>query len=215
MLATLRSLAVALALTLAAGTAPADADKKKSPPPNKKTPPKAQPKHKPAAKGEHHHRHKTESFHGMIVMVSGSSINIKHSNGTGKTFDAAKAAISGQATSLQGLKKGQLVTVHHVGKEARKVNVEKQPAASPKLRGKVEHYAGTVEKIQTDQFGDNGAIWVKGHGGVKRFGVHNETNIDYKQGGKTIVHTLQGVTKGMKVKVRHQGNQATHVDVVK
>jgi hypothetical protein len=61
------------------------------------------------AKDKKHHE-KPATFHGMIVVVSRSHISIKHANGNGKSFDIAKAAITGKATSLQGLKKGQLVT---------------------------------------------------------------------------------------------------------
>ena len=162
-------------------------------------------------------KHEPETWHGMIVLITGSKVNIKHADGPGKTFDVSKTPISGlggSAKSLADLKKGQVVDVTHVGPKATGFEVVKQAAESPKIAGKVEHFKGTVEKVEADKYGDNGKLWVKGPKGVKQFTVHNETNIDYKEAGKTHTHTLQGVNKGMKVTITHQGKDATHIDCV-
>jgi len=174
---------------------------------------KAKPKAKP--------KPKSHTFHGMVVLVSptGSTaaVDIKHSNGHIRTFNVdAKTKFGGQGvTGLQGLKKGQMVKVHHTGHHAGKIDVEKKAPNNPNLTGKTTTFSGTVTSVVADQFGDNGKLSVKdAKGVVKNFDVHNETNIDYKRDGKTITHTLQGIGTGMTVNVKSVGKDAVHIDAV-
>jgi hypothetical protein len=164
---------------------------------------------------------KPGTFHGMVVKVAGTdgaaSITIKHANGTGRTYHIdGKTQYAGLGvTAFPGLRKGQIVKVAHFGKHATTVHVEKQAAANPKLAGKTATFSGTVTHVDADKYGDNGHIEVKDAKGVtKKFVVHNETNIDYKQNGKTIIHTLQGVHDGMHVHIKSVGVDAVHIDVV-
>ncbi len=113
----LRSISIVLALVLLVNASPADA-------------PKAKPKPKP----------KSHTFHGMIVLINGTggsaTIDIKHQDGVIKTFTFdGKTKIGGlNITSMQGLKKGQMVKVQHIGKHADKVDVEKHAGAISLMR---------------------------------------------------------------------------------
>ena len=192
-----RSLAIAIALSLLAGVAHAD---------------KAKPKAKPKTK--------SSTFHGMVVLINGTgataTVDIKHENGSIRTFAVdGKTKIAGQGvTGLQGLRKGQIVKVNHTGPHAGKIDVEKKAPAGPKLTGAQTTFHGKVTHAVADQYGDNGNLTVKDAKGVtKKFDVHNQTGIDYKWDGKTITHTLQGIHPGLTVTVKSVGNDAVHIDV--
>jgi hypothetical protein len=203
-------LSVTLALCLVPALALADKkseDKKKAEAAKKNAAKKAKPK--------------TGTFAGMVVRVEGShekgSIVIKHANGTGKGFEVSgKTAISGLGVSaLHHVRKGQLVTLHFADKKATKIEVTKKAEKTVNLSTKAK-FSGTVEKVVSDQFGDNGQVWVKdAKGKTREFQVGNETLIDYHQDGKTIIHTLQGVAKGQQVHVGYNGKHAVHIHVIK
>jgi flagellar motor protein MotB len=191
-----------------------DAERKKREEEKKKHEAEERKKHE-AKKHEHH------TWHGMIVTVNGSggkgSVNIKHANGGGKTFEVdGKTEISGVATAFGSLKKGQIVTIHYLDKHkhAAKLVVDKQAEKTVILAAK-DHSHGTVEKVVSDKFGDNGEVWIKDDKGkTKKFHVGNETTIVWKKDGKDHTHTLQGVVKGQKVKIGSAGKEAVHIEVI-
>src|SRR5262249_28804959 len=143
-------------------------------------------------------------------------IIIKHANGSGLGFDVdGKTKIEGHGvSSMKGLKKGQIVKVHHAGKHATRIAVDKQAPVTKPIVGK-DRFSGTVTKLKTDEYGDTGHVWVKDSKGVtKEFHVSNATTIDYKRGGQVIVHTLQGIHAGHVVNVLSKGKEAAHIDAV-
>jgi hypothetical protein len=175
---------------------------------------------------------KVETFTGMLTRVHGTHANggilIKHANGTGKGFAVnSQTAISGLGiNAFNGVKKGQVVNVAFVSKKQGKKTVlhvksmEIVQQAEKTVNHPVKaHFHGTVEKVVSDEFGDNGKLWVKDKKGVtKEFQVSNDTIIEYllvDQGNKPIAHTLQGVAKGQHVRVGHDGHHAVNVHVIK
>jgi hypothetical protein len=172
---------------------------------------------------------KVETFTGMLTRVHGTHANggilIKHANGTGKGFAVnSKTAIGGLGiNAFHALKKGQVVNVSYVSKKEGKKTILQlksmeivQQAEKTVTHPVKAHFHGKVEKVVSDEFGDNGKIWVKdGKGVTKEFNVSNDTIIDYKKGDQTIAHTLQGVAKGQHVRVGHDGHHAVHVHVMK
>jgi hypothetical protein len=202
------SLAVLFALTVLA-TAQAQ-----SPPQN--APQKQDNKKKPPPK--------LDRFDGMVMAVKPNgngtvgSFAVKHANGTGKWFQVTSSTkIGGVAniTSFKGMLKGQLVQVMSTKGNAVQVKITRQAPPTTVLKPKGPPFKGTVVKVQTDQYGDTGKLWVRdAKGAVIEFRVNNATTIDYKIAGKTHLHTLQGVVKGQTVLVKHANKIAVHIDVL-
>jgi hypothetical protein len=71
-----------------------------------------------------------------------------------------------------------------------------------------------MDMIGTDQYGDNGQIWVRNAKGVTRqFKAANETTVTViRKDGKKFPHTLQGIVAGQSVHVRHTGSNVTRID---
>lgn len=190
-------------------------------------------------------KYKHSTFHGMIMTTSSdggkNTLIIKHANGGWQYLSVdRKTQITGLGIkSFDKVKKGQIVTAHFSGKpssiehpsskhlHATKLEISKQAEKTPELVGKKESHHGTVVKIESDQYGDNGRIWIKdAKGKTREFNVHNETIIDSesiraaKKGGTPSPVNLQSVQKMkdeknlLKVKIAAFGKEAVHIDMI-
>ena len=160
------------------------------------------------------------TFHGMVVKVLTDSkqVFVKHANGTIKDFkltDATKIVGKGQAANTQVLLKGQVVDVLSSQGKALTFDVLQPPDGPTLEKATGPAFVGVVDHVKRDQFGDNGSLTVTASDGTKKeFLVHNATNIDYKEGKRTDIHTLQGVTAGQTVSILSTGNDAVQIDVI-
>lgn len=148
-------------------------------------------------------KEKPSTFAGEVVRSGGSSIWVKHANGTIKEFTASGTTKISGAPGAGAITKGSMVTVQSTKKSVLSIQVTKLAPPPGHDREEGGPVTGTLTAVTTDSYGDTGTIVVKtSKGKTHQFNCTNITKVRVPN----VVHTMQYLRKGQSVTVEHDGH---------